>query len=302
MSLKSRSFLLHSLQHPHRDLRLRRTRPPQDAVRAAADPYPDGGPGPAAFHPAGIILPWLGYNGAFSHGAGQALGDNLFERYISDAEYAAKAWPTGTSARLLAAYGFILAWPLSVYNVFTDKPMPWWLVINCLLQTFIAHPACGLALGQRGRSAAGSAPAARSLRPWATRCAKMPHGPLWNRLNMIGQAVLGWRSCCSSSEWWAGVAGVVGGAVFHLLPGREKFELGKLITFLSLRSGWWTCSWGHPRGWALLQVLGADVVPAGLPAGSTHAHLRPFPASASSPRKSASAATSGTSIVPWAST
>ena len=34
------------------------------------------------------------------------------------------------------AYGFILAWPLNVYNVFTNQPIFWWLVI-AIVQTFV---------------------------------------------------------------------------------------------------------------------------------------------------------------------
>ncbi len=182
-----------------------------------------------------IILPWLGYNGLFSHGAGQALGDNLFEKYISDAEYAAKAWPDwGHPRAYWRAYGFILAWPLSVYNVFTDKPMPWWLLISCL-QTFVLIP---LLVWRWGKG---------SFCGWICSCGalaetmgdtlreKMPHGPLWNRLNMIGQAVLGLAfvlllirvvGWVSPASWAA--------RFFHLLL-EGKNPSGKLVTFLSYK-------------------------------------------------------------------
>lgn len=182
-----------------------------------------------------VILPWLGYNGAFSHGIGQTLGDNLFEKYISEAEYAANMWPDwGHPRAYWRAYGFILAWPLSVYNVFTDHPMSWWLVIS-FLQTFVLIP---LLVWRWGKGA---------FCGWICSCGalaetmgdtlreKMPHGPLWNRLNMIGQAVLGlafvlllvrvvgWLSPTSAAARF-----------FHLLL-EGKNPSGKLVTFLSYK-------------------------------------------------------------------
>ncbi len=137
-----------------------------------------------------IILPWLGYNGFFSSGWGEVIGDNLFEKYIPAAEYAAGTWPEwGHPRAYWRAYGFILAWPLNVYNVFTDSPHWWWIGIG-VVQTFILIPwlirrwgkgvycgwicSCGAlaeTMGDRHRH-------------------KMPHGLVWNRVNMIGQVFL----------------------------------------------------------------------------------------------------------------
>ena len=138
-----------------------------------------------------VILPWLGYNGMFSGGAFGGIADNLFEKYISDAQYAAAQWPDwGHPRAYWRAYGFILAWPLSVYNVFTDKPMTWWLVIS-VLQTFVLIP---LLVWRFGKGA---------FCGWICSCGalaetmgdqqrqKMLHGPKWNRLNMLGQVILG---------------------------------------------------------------------------------------------------------------
>ncbi|MBL4576503.1 MAG: NAD(P)-binding domain-containing protein [Opitutaceae bacterium] len=137
-----------------------------------------------------ILLPWFGYNGLFSSGLGEVIGDNLLEKYISTADYAAGVWPEwGHPRAYWRAYGFILAWPLNVYNVFTHSPHWWWLGIGSV-QTFVLIPwlihrwgkgvycgwicSCGAlaeTMGDRHRH-------------------KMPHGPVWNKVNMIGQVFL----------------------------------------------------------------------------------------------------------------
>jgi thioredoxin reductase/ferredoxin len=179
-----------------------------------------------------IILPWLGYNGVFSHGLGKTVADHLFEPYISDAAYAAGQWPDwGHPRAYWRAYGFILAWPLSVYNVFTDQPMPWWLGIS-FVQTFVLIP---LLVWRWGKGA---------FCGWICSCGalaetmgdkqreKMPHGPEWNRLNMLGQAIL----ALAAALLLIRVAGWLFPAspaarVFHLLL-EGKNARGQLTTFL----------------------------------------------------------------------
>ncbi len=87
------------------------------------------------------------------------------------------------------SFGFILAWPLFLWNVFTDRPMTLWLGIGAV-QTFVLIP---LLIRVWGKGAYCG---------WVCSCGalaetlgdehrtKMPHGPLWNRLNMTGQAAL----------------------------------------------------------------------------------------------------------------
>jgi polyferredoxin len=128
-----------------------------------------------------IILPWMGRNGFFETGQPlRWLADHLFESYDGSLGHERAYW---------RAYGFILAWPLSVYNVFTEQPMWLWLAI-CFLQTFVLIP---LIIFRWGKGAYCG---------WICSCgalaetmgdgyrSKMPHGPVWNRLNMVGQAVL----------------------------------------------------------------------------------------------------------------
>lgn len=137
-----------------------------------------------------VLLPWAGYNGLFSSGVGAALADGLFEKYISAADYAAAAWPEwGHPRAYWRAYGFILAWPLNVYNVFTDAPHWWWLAIGAV-QTFVLIP---FAIWRWGKGAYCG---------WVCSCGalaetmgdrhrhKMPHGPGWNKVNFIGQVFL----------------------------------------------------------------------------------------------------------------
>jgi len=126
-----------------------------------------------------ILLPWLGHLGVFDHGIMKDIADNLFPSASYDAN-GREYW---------RAYGFILAWPLFVWNVFNAEPLTGWLVIS-LIQTFVIIPfivwrwgkgaycgwicSCGAlaeTLGDRHRD-------------------KMPHGPKWNRLNVLGQVIL----------------------------------------------------------------------------------------------------------------
>lgn len=137
-----------------------------------------------------VVLPWAGYNGAFDSGTSKVVADSLFESYIPDDQYLAQDWPEwGHPRAYWRAYGFILAWPLMVYNVFTATPMPVWLWIS-IIQTFVLIP---LIVYRWGKGAYCG---------WICSCGglaetlgdthrhKMPHGPKSNRLNLVGQAVL----------------------------------------------------------------------------------------------------------------
>ncbi len=125
-----------------------------------------------------IILPLLGHNGFFSSGVLNSIADSLFPEvnYGHGREY----W---------RAYGLILAWPLFVYNWFTESPLWGWLIIGAL-QTFVFIPGLIYFYGKGAYCG------------WICSCGalaetlgdqvrhKMPHGPRWNRLNMLGQAIL----------------------------------------------------------------------------------------------------------------
>jgi polyferredoxin len=138
-----------------------------------------------------LILPWLGYNGCFSSGFGLSLADKLFELYIPLEQYTAGMWPEwGHPRAYWRAYGFILAWPLMVYNVFTPTPMWWWLGI-CTVQTFVLIPALVYYFGKGAYCGWICSCGALAETAGDTLRTRMPHGPSWNRLNVSGQLILG---------------------------------------------------------------------------------------------------------------
>ena len=180
-----------------------------------------------------IIFPWMGHNGWFDGGIGHWFADLFFP--AADYGHGREYW---------RAYGFVLAWPLMVWNWFTAQPLWGWLVLGAV-QTFVVIP---LIIYRWGKGAYCG---------WICSCGalaetlgdahrhKMPHGPSWNRVNMIGQAFLvfavlvmafrivgwlgfGWASSAFdwaarkvpllSYQWmvdlfWAGILGV--GLYFH---------------------------------------------------------------------------------------
>jgi ferredoxin len=127
-----------------------------------------------------VVLPWMGHAGWFDGGFGRTLADHLFPVAGAGAGQEREYW---------RAFGFILAWPLFIWNVFSSQPLWWWLAI-CFVQTFVIIP---LLVRRWGKGAYCG---------WICSCGalaetlgdaqrqKMPHGPLWNRVNMAGQAIL----------------------------------------------------------------------------------------------------------------
>ena len=127
-----------------------------------------------------ILLPWLGHNGFF------ATGEVL--KPMADALFPATEWDAH-GREYWRSLGFVLAWPLFFWNAFTHEPLGWWLGIG-LVQTFVLIP---LLIWRWGKGAYCG---------WICSCGalaetmgdmhrqKMPHGPLWNKLNMVGQAIL----------------------------------------------------------------------------------------------------------------
>jgi len=126
-----------------------------------------------------ILFPWMGSNGAFTSGG---FGEWFGMTFLSNG-------PGTEPTAYWRSFGFILAWPLMVYNIFTEQPIWGWLVLGSI-QTFVIIPAI---IWRWGKGAYCG---------WICSCGamaetlgdqhrhKMPHGPRWNKVNMVGQAIL----------------------------------------------------------------------------------------------------------------
>ena len=127
-----------------------------------------------------VLLPWAGHSGWFS--------DASLLRPMADALFPESQWAEH-GREYWRSLGLILAWPLFFWNIFTSQPLWTWLLVS-LVQTFIIIP---LLVHRWGKGAYCS---------WICSCGalaetmgdahrhKMPHGPAWNRLNMVGQVLL----------------------------------------------------------------------------------------------------------------
>ena len=122
-----------------------------------------------------ILLPWMDAQGWLPAG----VADALFPR----ADY-------GHGREFWRAYGFVLAWPLNVYNVFTEHPLPWWLLISAV-QTLVLIPAIVYVWGKGAYCGWICSCGALAETLGDAHRHKMPHGPGWNRLNLAGQVLLG---------------------------------------------------------------------------------------------------------------
>jgi thioredoxin reductase/ferredoxin len=126
-----------------------------------------------------LLFPYLFYHGGFTNGG---FGEWFGMTFLSDGQ-------GGAPDQFWRAFGFILAWPLFVYNIFTAAPIWGWIVLG-FIQTFVIIP---LIVWRWGKGAYCG---------WICSCGamaetlgdqhrhKMPHGPKWNKLNMIGQWIL----------------------------------------------------------------------------------------------------------------
>ena len=149
-----------------------------------------------------LILPLFGNNGWFEEGFLATVADEFFPR--TGGGHGREYW---------RSLGFILAWPLFFWNVFTSQPLWGWLIVS-FVQTFVVIP---LLIRKWGKGVYCG---------WICSCGalaetmgdahrhKMPHGPLWNRMNFIGQAflvftfvLLGLRiGAWAAPESWLGAA------------------------------------------------------------------------------------------------
>lgn len=125
-----------------------------------------------------FILPAVGGLGWFDQGAGLWLADQLFplDSLSGNREY----W---------RSVGFILAWPLFIWNVFSPAPNTLWLIISAL-QTFVLIPWLVFRYGKGAYCGWICSCGALAETLGDAYRGKMPHGSKWNRLNLAGQAIL----------------------------------------------------------------------------------------------------------------
>jgi len=126
-----------------------------------------------------LLLPWAGHNGWFDGGAGGWLADHLFPVTEWD--------PQGRE--YWRAFGFILAWPLFIWNAFSWQPMWLWLLIG-FVQTFVLIPILVYYWGKGAYCGWICSCGALAETLGDAHRQKMPHGKVWNRVNLLGQVVL----------------------------------------------------------------------------------------------------------------
>lgn len=121
-----------------------------------------------------IMFPWLGTNGLLP----QAFLDAFFPvaNYDNGREY----W---------RAFGFILAWPLFIFNWMTGAPLVAWLVTGCV-QTFVLIPLLVYFFGKGAYCGWICSCGALAETLGDAHRQKMPHGPASNRFNLAGQVIL----------------------------------------------------------------------------------------------------------------
>ncbi|GAB4141517.1 MAG: NAD(P)-binding domain-containing protein [Planctomycetota bacterium] len=123
-----------------------------------------------------IVLPWLGNLGFFDDGVPRAFADWFFP-------------VSGDSREYWRSFGFVLAWPLFFWNVFTEQPLWGWLALS-FLQTFVLIPWLVHRFGKGAYCGWICSCGALAETMGDAHRQKMPHGPAANRLNAVGQVFL----------------------------------------------------------------------------------------------------------------
>jgi NosR/NirI family nitrous oxide reductase transcriptional regulator len=126
-----------------------------------------------------FFFPMLNSFGIYDSGIGKWLADEFFPivNYGLGREY----W---------RSVGLILAWPLFIWNVFSGAPMWGWLIVS-LFQTFVIIPFIVWRWGKGAYCGWICSCGALAETLGDNHRKKMPHGIFWNKLNFIGQIVLG---------------------------------------------------------------------------------------------------------------
>jgi ferredoxin len=147
--------------------------------------------------------------------------DNAGSSWLADELFPASEWdPHGRE--YWRASGFILAWPLFLWNAFTDEPLALWLVIG-ILQTFVLIPAMIYFWGKGAYCGWICSCGGLAETLGDTHRHKMPHGPRWNRLNLVGQGILAVAFLLLAlriAGWMLPREGWVSGAYLGILYGK----------------------------------------------------------------------------------
>ncbi|MEM6910522.1 MAG: NAD(P)-binding domain-containing protein [Verrucomicrobiota bacterium] len=126
-----------------------------------------------------FFFPYLGALGAFTNGG---FGEWFGMTFLSNG-------PETEPTAYWRSFGFILAWPLFVFNLFTDQPIWGWLILG-FLQTFVVIPFLVWRWGKGAYCGWVCSCGALAETMGDAHRHKMPHGPFWNKLNMVGQTAL----------------------------------------------------------------------------------------------------------------
>ena len=179
-----------------------------------------------------VILPQLQYRG-------------LLPRALADALFPVVSY--GHGREFWRAYGFILAWPLDVYNLFTHQPLWWWIAIG-FVQTCVLIPLGIYFFGKGFYCGWICSCGALAETLGDTHRHKMPHGPGWNRANLAGQIVLAAALVLLIVRvaGWALPAGNWADAVFEPLKERYKWTVD---VFLGGVVGYGVYFWYSGRAW-----------------------------------------------------
>lgn len=125
-----------------------------------------------------FLLPYLGNLEIFNRGVVGWIWDQLFP--LASNGYSREYW---------RSFGFILAWPLFIWNLYTEQPLWIWLGIS-IAQTFVIIPWIVYKWGKGAYCGWICSCGALAETLGDAHRQKMPHGPFWNRLNMLGQIIL----------------------------------------------------------------------------------------------------------------
>jgi polyferredoxin len=174
-----------------------------------------------------VLLPWAGQNGWFDAGVGKTIADALFP---------ASTW-SAHGREYWRSVGLILAWPLMFWNVFTHEPIWAWLMIG-FLQTFVVIPLLVRRWGKGGYCGWICSCGALAETMGDAHRHKMPHGPRWNRVNLIGQVFLAIAFVLlvlRIVSWTTPGQGWTDSAYALLLSGRraDGSEIGGIMRFLN---------------------------------------------------------------------